>query len=368
MRKAIPPIVLVLALVLSACGEGPRAASRKEATTTTGMPSTTSAPATTTTTSEAGTRVAYAAPVDALGKSTGLPVSSQASASCESGSDSVGNVEVYRCFAGNGIYDPCWADSAGGVLCMESPWATSVVHLVLSGVPPGVDVTTPDLDYPWGVQLTSGAQCLAVQGAHDNFDGKVIDYGCTGGSVSGLSLLRGVSRTTPYWTYQTVVYNGSNQVTGPQVTVTTAWFAGPAPVSAPPCQGQLTTVTYFATTPSAGMAWLIFENSSKAPCGLYGYPGVAVLDSSGNQIEQVARSPITQGSTLAEVVIPQGGAASAVLNGDPNYPNGSCPSYQDILVTPPNTTASRSVSVSGLTICADAQIDPVGVGGQPLFG
>jgi len=228
---------------------------------------------------------------------------------------------------------------------MQSPWATSVVHLAVAGVPAGVDVTSPDLDYPWGVELTSGARCVAFQGAHDNFDGKVIDFGCTGGSVSGLSLLRGVSRTTPYWTYQTVIYNGPNQLAGPQVTVATAWFAGPAPVSAPSCHGQVVTVTSFATTPSAGMAWLIFENHSTSRCGLYGYPGVAVLDTSGNQIAQVARSPSAPGSTPAEVVIPPGGAASAVLNGDPDYPNGSCPSYQQILVKPRPIRPHRGRSV-----------------------
>lgn len=366
VRKACAPTVLILSLVLCACGGGPRAAGRR-GNPTTGKPSTTSVPSTTTS-AEMGTLVEYAAPVDALGHPTGLPVGTQASASCESGSDSVGNVEVYRCFAGNGIYDPCWADSAGGVLCMASPWASSVVHLAVAAVPPGVDVTSPNLDYPWGVELTSGSRCVAAQGAHDNFEGKVIDYGCTGGSPSGLSLLRGVSRTTAYWTYQTVTSNGSELVAGPQATVSTAWFAGPAPVSAPSCQGQLMTVTSFAMTPSSGMAFLIFENRSTAPCRLYGYPGVAIISASGSQIAQVARSPSSQGSTSAAVVIPQGGAASAVLNGDPNYPNGSCPSYQQILVTPPNTTESRNVGVNGLAICADAQIDPVGIGGRPLIG
>jgi hypothetical protein len=332
------------------------------------VPSTSGVSSTTTTSSAEGTGVGFAAPVDALGHATGLPVTSQGAASCESGSDSVGNVEVYRCFAGTGIYDPCWVDAAGGVLCMASPWATSVVHLAVPDVPPGVDIASPDLDYPWGVELTSGARCVAVQGAHDSFDGKTIDYGCTGGSPSGLSLLRGVTRTTPYWTYQTVVYGGSNKVAGPQAAVAKAWFAGPAPVGANSCRGQSLTVTSFATTPSSGMAWLIFENRSTTPCRLHGYPGVAVLDGSGNQIAQVARSQSSSGSAPSEVLIPQGGAASAVLNGNPDYPKGSCPSYQQILVTPPNTTTAREVGVNGLSICAGARIDPVGVGGRPLFG
>jgi hypothetical protein len=328
------------------------------------MPTTTAAAA-----AQAGTRVAYAAPVDAGGHPTGLAVGAQvAGGGCESGSDSIGNVEVYRCGANDVIYDPCWAESAGGVLCMQQPWATSVVRLAVPGIPPGVDVATTDLDDPWGVELTSGARCLAEEGAHDTLGSKTVDFDCTGGPIHGLELLRGVNRSTPFWTYQSAIYNGSYQAAGPTVSVATAWFAGPAPTSAAPCQGALLAVTATAFTPDTGSAWLIFENLSSAPCRLYGDPGVAVLDSSGNQIAQVARSPIPPGSTLPKVVIPPGGAASAWLDGDLDYPNGSCPSYQQLLVTPPNTTASTKVKTNNLVICANAQINPVEVGGVPQFG
>lgn len=336
-------------------------------TQTTAETTPTVAPVTTATPSS-GTRILYAAPVDVGGHPRpGLPVSSNVSGHCESGSDSIGNVEVYRCGAGDYIYDPCWFDADGGVLCMASPWDTSVVHIAVPGIPTGVNVGSTDLNYPWGVQLSSGARCLAVQGAHDQFESKTVDYSCTGGSITGLSLLRGVNRSTQYWNYQTVIYNGSNQAAGPVVSVASAWFAGPPPTGAPACQGSSLSVTATVSTPSAGMAWIVFENSSTSSCRLYGYPGVAVLDSSGNQVLQVSRTPGAQGSPPPDVVVPADGTASAVLRGNPDYPSGSCPSYQQLLVTPPNTTASRKIAVDNLVICANAQIDPVGVGGSPLF-
>jgi hypothetical protein len=296
-----------------------------------------------------------------------LPVSAQLSGSCESGSDSVGNAEVYRCMSANDIYDPCWADAAGGVLCMESPWATSVVHLAAPGVPPGVDVSTTDLGVPWGVELSMGAQCLAAQGAHDTFDGQTVDYYCTGGTIKNLELLRGVDRTNPYWTYQTAYYNSSGKFAGPTVTVATAWFAGPAPpTDVSPCPGQSISVTASLPSSSGSLVWLVFQNDSTSTCSLIGYPGVAALNSSGNQVMQIARSSASEGASITDVFIPAGGAASAVLNGDPDFPNGSCPTYNELLVTPPNTTSSRAVSASGVVICANAGIEPVGASGTPL--
>ncbi len=313
------------------------------------------------------TNVYYAAPVDM----TGLPLSTlgvegNVTGSCESGSDAIGNVEVYRCMAGNEIYDPCWASSAGGVLCMASPWADSVVHLSVADVPRGVDVGATDLDDPWGVQLTSGARCLAAQGAHDTFGSHIVDYYCSGASSDDLELLRGVDRTGLMWTYQTAIFNGSSLVAGPTVSVASAWFAGPAPTDARPCLGTQLGITASVPLSVGGMAWLIFQNDSSSTCSLYGFPGVAVIDSDGNQVQQIARTSSGEGPDPSQVLIPPGGAASAVLTGDPDYPNGTCPTYREVLVTPPNTTTSTPVPVNGLTICANAQINPVGVGGDPI--
>lgn len=305
----------------------------------------------------------YAAPVDQLGRPThSLPVSQQLSGSCESGSDVVGNVGVYRCGSGNSIVDPCWSDSSTGVLCMLSPWATSLIHINAPRVPPGVAVTTTDLDDPWGVELTSGARCLALQGAHASFGSNTVNYSCTGGSPTGLDLLNSADRSKPTWTYRTAMLKGSTYVAGPTVSVASAWFAGPSPTAAPACQGPRLTVTARGSSPSAE---LLFKNTSSATCRLFGYPGVAALDSSGNQVLQVPRAPASLVYPLAGILISPNGSAAAVLNGNPN--GEACPTYGQLLVTPPNTTTSTRVPVHDLAVCADAQINPVTVSVSLLF-
>ena len=98
---------------------------------------------------------------------------------CVPGSDSVG--DAYRCFSGNGIHDPCWADdgspSTPTVVCQQEPWDTSVTQFTVpSGLEPFDQNLPIDRNYPWGVQLTDGERCIALQGAHDNYDGSVVDY------------------------------------------------------------------------------------------------------------------------------------------------------------------------------------------------
>jgi hypothetical protein len=249
---------------------------------------------------------------------------------------------------------------------MPSPWATSVVRLDATGLPSGADVATTDLNYPWGVVLTNGEQCLAAQGAHGRFGSQFVNYFCSGGAMAALQLLGTVDRSTAYWTYQSAIADGPNLSAGPTVSVADAWYAGPAPISAPACQGPEVSVTSSEPLGSDGMAWLVFQNTSSSACSLYGYPGVAALNSAGDQFIQIARMPAGQEAPLTNVVIPSGGAASAVLNGDPDYPNGTCPTFHELLVTPPNTRTSRPVQVGNLTICGNAQIEPVTVEGTPV--
>src|SRR5690242_17130744 len=63
----------------------------------------------------------------------GLRVSREAHGSCEPGSDSLRN-NVYRCSFGNSVNDPCWRDWLAvvpTVICLEQPWAETVVRLRL---------------------------------------------------------------------------------------------------------------------------------------------------------------------------------------------------------------------------------------------
>jgi hypothetical protein len=309
----------------------------------------------------AATVIAYAAPVDTVGRPVnGLKVTTSSS-DCDvpsAGSDSVGDVEVYRC--GPGL-DPCWYDAAGGLLCMQTPWDTSALHPVAKDVPLGVNVATTDLDYPWGVKLTSGERCIAVQGAHSAFQSRVVDYGCSG-PIKGLMLLRGLNRSAPLWTFQTTIWNGTTEVAGPTVAVATAWFAGPPPprVPAPICAPKAVKVTVDFDRQLPMEAGVDFQNASPSECRLSGYPTVTVLDSAGRQLFQVARS--TGPDAPTDITIPPWGSAGAFLDGNPDYPNGSCSSYTRLRVTVPGATTSTLASTGPLIVCPHAQISPIEVG------
>jgi pimeloyl-ACP methyl ester carboxylesterase len=154
-----------------------------------------------------------------------------AASSCSPGSDSVG--DAYRCFSGNGVYDPCWADqtrpSTTAVICQRAPWDTTVTRLTLAqALAPFPGPPMPiDRNAPWGVQLTTGERCLAAQGAHDNFNGRVVDYTC--GSSYDHVLLRGIHWDGQRATFDSAYYSsGANTYRrGPTVTVATAWYAIP---------------------------------------------------------------------------------------------------------------------------------------------
>lgn len=58
---------------------------------------------------------------------------------CEAGSDVMSG--VYRCFAGHGVYDPCWAESNTSVGCLPTPWSRRIVRINVTSAlevsPPG---------------------------------------------------------------------------------------------------------------------------------------------------------------------------------------------------------------------------------------
>jgi pimeloyl-ACP methyl ester carboxylesterase len=148
-------------------------------------------------------------------------------ATCLAVSEAIG--AGYRCFAEHGVYDPCWAETTNpsqpAVLCMFEPWEHQVTRLLsaqpLEPLPPN----TPDTDaFPWGLTLTGGQQCRAAQGAHDQFNGRTVDYSCSG----ELYVLRGLDRRQPLWQAQTARYTGGYSL-GPEMTITRAWYGQPLP-------------------------------------------------------------------------------------------------------------------------------------------
>jgi len=150
--------------------------------------------------------------------------------SCGAGSDSVGN--AYRCFSGHVVYDPCWADNATAadpsVVCQLAPWDTTVTRLGLAtGLEPFMGYVPIDQSFPWGVQLADGERCVAEQGAHDNYNGRIVDYAC--GSNYTHVLLRPIRWAGQEAAVDSAYYHsaGNGYTPGPTETITTAWYAIP---------------------------------------------------------------------------------------------------------------------------------------------
>jgi hypothetical protein len=178
-------------------------------------------------TANPATRQVRISPVTASGTPAGgfRVAATAVNAMCEPGSEAIG--QAYRCFAGNAIYDPCWAEKAAtpAVVCLPYPWSRSEVILRLRaslGAVPGQG--GPGLGEPWGVELAGGQRCLLAQGAHTEFAGRVIDYYCS----ARLWLLRGLSERGPVWHASSVLASKSgNQSRGPTEEIRIAWFGRP---------------------------------------------------------------------------------------------------------------------------------------------
>ena len=172
------------------------------------------------------TRVVHVRPVDASGHlAAGYLVQQVAPGACSPGSEVA--TSAYRCdgTANHVVYDPCWAEGspAKSVLCLSSSWSTTPTRLTLSGTltalpPPGPAVV------PWGLQLANGLMCTVFQGAHDQFNGRIVDYYC-GNLYTGPVVLRGIDLSRPIWLAQTATHAGGRYTMGPTVSVATAWYA-----------------------------------------------------------------------------------------------------------------------------------------------
>lgn len=111
-----------------------------------------------------------------------------------------------------------------------------------------------------------------------------------------------------------------------------------------------------------------FRNTGTSACRLYGYPGVAALDSPGKQIAQARRTPRgymgglgSSQHTPTAVTLAPGHTASALVEADNAASNGnSCGTVPALLVTPPNETHHVKLSWHGG--CSGFQIHPVVTG------
>jgi hypothetical protein len=141
---------------------------------------------------------------------------------CGGGSEAIG--QAYRCTAENGIYDPCWAVKAPAptVLCLVEPWSHKVTEILFDGRLGTLDKLGGVVP-PWAIQLDSGQRCLIVQGTHDLFNGRVIDYYC--GREAGV--LRGLKRQGAQWWAQTIKWQDNHYMKGRKARIITMWFGIP---------------------------------------------------------------------------------------------------------------------------------------------
>ena len=96
---------------------------------------------------------------------------------------------------------------------------------------------------------------------------------------------------------------------------------------------------------------VLFTNEGSAPCWTRGYPGVALLDSAGQQVKQAVRQPGT--GTAPLIVLKPGQEASVELQAN----SASCSSYPPVaglLVTAPDQTSSTRLGPPAQPLCLNS--------------
>lgn len=180
---------------------------------------------------------------------------------------------------------------------------------------------------------------------------------------------------------------GGSSATPPTTTSTptTSTITVPSTTSPPttvvpesPCQISQLRISPGASGFGLGNVGLpiLFTNVSQTTCTLSGYPGVAALDSQGNQVAQAKRELIgyigglqNNATSPPVVTLTSGQSASAEVEGTDN-PVGaatSCTYYPSFLVTPPDETHSVTMStgvgqgsnIPGFPGCSPISVNPV---------
>ena len=165
----------------------------------------------------------------------------------------------------------------------------------------------------------------------------------TTGSKSSSAITSSISSTAP-----TSSTNPAKTVVGPQ------------------CRNGQLAVSIQSSYVGAGSAAeeLGFLNVSKSLCALSGYPGVAALNTQGQQIAQAERSD-SDGAALTAVDLKPGQIAAALVQGSDGSAVKCGYFTRSFLVTPPNltretkVTADSSSAAIGVSESCPISIDPV---------
>jgi hypothetical protein len=104
----------------------------------------------------------------------------------------------------------------------------------------------------------------------------------------------------------------------------------------------------------------VLTNTGNRTCELRGFPGVSVLDASGNQIGQPASREGSEGATVS---IAPGKTASATLHTTNQGVGGSSCSAQSskMKVFPPDDTVALTFA-AGYTVCGGFQVSTLVAG------
>jgi Protein of unknown function (DUF4232) len=127
--------------------------------------------------------------------------------------------------------------------------------------------------------------------------------------------------------------------------------ATPAPTGPARCDAPALTVGLGETQGAAGTRFttVVFRNGGEQPCFLRGFPGASAADAAGKAVVDAVRDT---SRAAARVVIEPGRAAHAVLAVRNVPPDAKpCPTYPTLLVTPPDSRRTQTVTVD-LTVCA----------------
>ena len=140
------------------------------------------------------------APFDGGSVAPGIRVARSVRGYCWTSSIGDERSDAYRCFVGNVIHDPCFANSLGSssfVLCPLYYPGSKVLRIDLTKpLPQNQAVGDPTRSLPWVVQLANGRWCGRVQGASGLVAGLPLTYGCSPKGV----LIGFPHRTNPLWT------------------------------------------------------------------------------------------------------------------------------------------------------------------------
>ena len=150
--------------------------------------------------SAGGTSIHLYTPFNGGSVASGIRVGKTAAGYCWTGSLADWRGDAFRCFVGNYIHDPCFADQTGSahyVLCpLYTPDAKALRINLTKKLPPNSASGDPTRHPPWAVKTASGKWCTKFTGATGSIAGMGITYGCTGGGI----LLGNPRRNTKLWT------------------------------------------------------------------------------------------------------------------------------------------------------------------------